>query len=588
MKKQATILFRFLIIIFKTNPKIVIGNFLLRILSALLPIVTLWIGKLIIDAINEHQPTQLVLSLIVIEACCGVLLLISNRVLRFFNELVNQKFSINISSQIIKHANEFSIEELEDTEFYNLMSRAVDETENSSEMIEHILDDIELIISIVVYVSSIAIFNAWIVVLFLMSIIPSVIGEHKFYKKFYQLRKSWTDNRREIDYLTWLSTTDVNMKEIKIFHLSDYLVEKLSKRKKEYFTLQKNLRKRQVLICGSLAVVSLICYYLAYAYVAYTAIIGTITIGTLVYLAAVLRNINSSFTGLFSSLTWLSYKAMYINDFFLFMDKKPAVTEIEHFSAKGISRIERSIELKDVGYKHKESDNWVFRHINLTIPAGQKMVILGANGSGKTTLLKVITGLYQPTEGQVLIDGVDANNIENRKFLFGMIFQDYIKYEFTAKENIGISNLTKQDDLSTIEKCAKESGAFEIIRALPLKWNQVLSNRFRNGTQLSGGEWQKVAVARALFSERPVLILDEPTASLDILSEKKLFEQLLSNYSTTQNKTIILVSHRLSQIKDIERIILLGNGSIMGDGTHQDLLKSSELYRNIYDAYVNG
>ena len=305
-----------------------------------------------------------------------------------------------------------------------------------------------------------------------------------------------------------------------------------------------------------------------------------------VHIAAVLRNINSSFTGLFSSFTWLSYKAMYINDFFLFMDKKPAVTETKHYAAKSISQIERSIELKDVGYKYKKSDHWVFRHINLTIPAGQKMVLLGANGSGKTTLLKVITGLYQPTEGQVLIDGIDANSIENRKSLFGMIFQDYIKYEFTAKENIVLSNLPKQDDWPTIEECAKESGASEIINGLPLKWNQVLSNRFRNGTQLSGGEWQKVAVARALFSERPVLILDEPSASLDILSEKKLFEQLLSNYSTTQNKTILLVSHRLSQIKDIERIILLGDGTIMGDGTHQDLLKSSELYRNIYDAYV--
>ena len=270
MKKQATILFRFLAIVFKTNPKIVIGNLLLRLFSAFLPIATLWIGKLIIDAINEHQSTQYVLSLIVIEACCGVLLLLSNRVLRLFNELVNQEFSINTSSQIIKHANEFSIEELEDTEFYNLMSRAVDETENSSEMIEHILDDIELTISVAIYVSSIVFFNVWIVFLFLISLIPSVIGEYKFYKKFYQLRKSWTDDRREIDYLTWLSTTDVNMKEIKTFHLSDHLVERLSNRKVEFFTLQKNLRKRQVLICGSLAVMSLMCYYLSYAYVAYT------------------------------------------------------------------------------------------------------------------------------------------------------------------------------------------------------------------------------------------------------------------------------------------------------------------------------
>ena len=211
------VLLRFLGIIIKVNPKIVIGNLSLRIVTALLPIATLWIGKLIVDAINEQQTSHFILSLISMEAFCGITLMLSKRLLRFFNEIVNQHFSINIASQIIKHANEFSVEELENTEFYNLMSRAVDETENSSEMIEHILDDIEIIISIVVYASSIILFNGWIVFLFLLSLIPSVWGEYRFYTKFYQLRKSWTDNRREIDYLTWLSTTDVNIKEIKIF-----------------------------------------------------------------------------------------------------------------------------------------------------------------------------------------------------------------------------------------------------------------------------------------------------------------------------------------------------------------------------------
>ena len=468
------------------------------------------------------------------------------------------------------------------------MSRAVDETENASDMIEHILDDIELVISIVVYSASIIVFNAWIIFLFLSSLFPSVIGEYKFYMKFYQLRKSWTDKRREIDYLTWLSTTDVNMKEIKIFQLSKHLVGRMTKKKEGYFKLLKDLRKRQVLICGSLAVVSLICYYLAYAFVAYKALFGVISIGSLVYLAAALRNINISFSQLFSSFTWLSYQSLYINDFFLFMDKKPNKIGFSEENEVQTSTILKQIELKDVGYKYQNSDKWILRHINLTVPAGQKIVILGANGSGKTTLLKIITGLYQPTEGQVLINGIDANRIANRQSLFGVIFQDYIKYEFTAKENIVISDLLEQNNLHKIEECAKESGSLDTISKLPLKWEQVLSNRFKNGVQLSGGEWQKIAIARAMFSNRPVLILDEPTSSLDTLSEKKLFEQLLSIYSMKQTNTIILVSHRLSQIKNIERIILLGDGSVQGDGIHQQLLDSSEAYRTIYDAYVNG
>lgn len=588
MKKQIRILFRFLVTIFNVNPKVVIGNLFLRVLSALIPIVSLWIGKLIIDAINEQQSVGFLLSLIVLEASCGIVLLFSSRFIKLFNELVNQEFSIKISSQIIQHANSFSVEELENADFYNLMSRAVDETENASDMIEHILDDIELVISIVVYSASIIVFNAWIIFLFLSSLFPSVIGEYKFYMKFYQLRKSWTDKRREIDYLTWLSTTDVNMKEIKIFQLSKHLVGRMTKKKEGYFKLLKDLRKRQVLICGSLAVVSLICYYLAYAFVAYKALFGVISIGSLVYLAAALRNINISFSQLFSSFTWLSYQSLYINDFFLFMDKKPNKIGFSEENEVQTSTILKQIELKDVGYKYQNSDKWILRHINLTVPAGQKIVILGANGSGKTTLLKIITGLYQPTEGQVLINGIDANRIANRQSLFGVIFQDYIKYEFTAKENIVISDLLEQNNLHKIEECAKESGSLDTISKLPLKWEQVLSNRFKNGVQLSGGEWQKIAIARAMFSNRPVLILDEPTSSLDTLSEKKLFEQLLSIYSMKQTNTIILVSHRLSQIKNIERIILLGDGSVQGDGIHQQLLDSSEAYRTIYDAYVNG
>lgn len=480
------------------------------------------------------------------------------------------------------------MEELENAEFYNLMSRAVDETDNASEMIEHILDDIEMLISIIVYSVSIITFNAWVILLFLASLIPSVIGEYKFYIKFYQLRKSWTDNRREINYLTWLSTTDINMKEIKTFQLSDFLVEKLTNRKKSYFNLLKTLRKRQVAICGSLAAMSLVCYYLAYGFVAYNALIRIISIGTLVYLSAALRNINVSFTQLFSSFTWLSYQSLYINDFFLFMDMEPKMIEETGAEKMRVSKLVKNIELKDIGYKYPNSDRWVFRHINLTIPIGQKLVVLGANGSGKTTLLKLITGLYQPTEGQIYLDGKDAKKIENRQELFGVIFQDYIKYEFTAKENIAISNLKRQEDHELITECSKRSGAFEIIDRLPLKWEQVLSNRFRNGVQLSGGEWQKVAIARAVFSDRPILILDEPAASLDIMSEKLLFENLLSHYSEVQTKTIVLVSHRLSHIRNIERIILLGDGVILGDGSHHELLQSSQAYREIYDAYING
>jgi len=582
--KRIYVLFRFLVIIYKTDPKLMTGNFILRFLSASLPVISLWIGKIVIDSIIHNQSLIYILTFVIIEALVSIVLMLTHRFINTSNDFVNQAFSINVSAKIINHINEFSIEELEIADFYNLMSRAIDETDNASEVIEHILDDIELLISIIVCSVSILFFNIWIVIVFLLSLLPSAIGEYTFYLRFYKLRKSWTDSRREIDYLTWLSTTEANLKEIRTFQLSDYLVDKLTTKKHHYYMLEKELRKKQVTICASLNVISLISYYLGYAYVAYETIVGAITIGTMVYLISALRNINNQFSQMFSSLTWLSYKSMFINDFFIFMDKKPKAKNsdivIEH------KEIKNCITLMGVGFKYPKSDKWALRHVNITVPAGQKVAILGANGCGKTTLLKILTGLYQPTEGKILVDGVPLSEIKDCQKLFGIIFQDYIKYEFEGQENIGISNLERMDDKALIEDCAQKSGAADFIEKLPLKYHQVFSNRFKNGMQLSGGEWQKIAVARAMFSNRPVLILDEPTASMDILSEKRLFENLLSNYAN-EKKTIIVVSHRLSQLKDIDRIIVMEDGQIVEDGKHSELIENKKTYYKMYEAYIN-
>lgn len=580
------LLYRFLIIIYQLNSRIIIWNLFLRIALACLPIISLWIGKLIIDAITINKDASFVFNLLALEAIIGAFILLGFRLIRFINENINQDFSINVTAKIIKHINTFSIEELENADFYNLLTRAVDETENASDLIEHFLDEIEETFSIVVYSVTIIVYNKWLILLFLLSQLPSVIGEYKFYLSFYKLRRSWTDKRREIDYLTWLSTTETNLKEIKIFQLGNLLVNRLTSKKRDYYKLLKKLRRNEAFFCGALSLISLSCYYLAYVYVVYDALSGLISIGTMVYLASALRNLNSLFSRLFSSFTWITHKVLYINDFFIFMDKKPR-EKVKGKRIKINKEIVNSIELKNVGFKYSKAKKWALRHINLKLEKGEKIAILGANGSGKTTLLKILTGLYQPTEGNILINGIDMTEIEDCKELFGIIFQDYIKYEFEVKENIGISDLDDLDNDSRIRKCAEKSGASDFIEHLPLRYQQVLSNRFQNGMQLSGGEWQKIAVARALFSNRPVLILDEPTASMDILSEKRLFENLLSNYANENEKIIIVVSHRLSQLKDIDRIIVIENGQIVEDGKHEDLLSNQKTYSKMYEAYIN-
>lgn len=578
------IIIRFFVIIFKVNPKIVISNLILRLFSAVIPLASLWIGKLIIDALTNHQSFQSIVILVVVDAILAIYILQSNRIISFFDELVNQEFSINISALIIRHANRFSLEELEDAEFYNLLNRAVDETDNASEVVKHILEDIELLISIIVYSIAIFLYNVWILFIFIISIIPSVIGEYRFFKKFYILRRSWTDNRREIDYLTWLSTTDTNLKEIKVYDTSDYLIDKLTLKKKTYFKLEKTLGKSRLIQCGALRTISQLCYYLAYIYVIRDTFLGAITIGTMVYLSGSLANINTFFTRFFSSITWLSHKSMYINDFFIFLDKTP-LQKLTQRRKLLLEEVKDSIELINVGYKYPNSNRWALRHINLKILVGEKIAVLGGNGSGKTTLLKILTGLYHPTEGKILIDGVDTSSYEDYTHLFGIIFQDFIKYEFDVKENICISNIRDIDNSSDMDKCAMKSGALDFINHLPLRYSQVLSNRFRNGIQISGGEWQKIALARAMFSNKPFLILDEPSASLDIMAEKLLFENLLTNYSEDDSRTLILVSHRLSHLDKIERIIVLDDGQIVEEGNHNTLMNNNQIYKKMYNVF---
>lgn len=583
LRDSATVLTRFLRIIVGVNPKAVFWNLFLRFFSAVLPIAGLWIAKMIIDAVTNQLSWNSILLLVLTEGGIAGVLLFINKYLRYWNEIVNQEFSIKVTARILSHTNDFSVEELEKAEFYNLMARAIDETEDASEIIQHLLDDLEAFVSIVFYSISVFLFNPLIVFLFLLSIVPSVIGEYKFYIKFYELRKSWTEERREIDYLTWLSTTDINLKEVKVFDTSKYLIDKLSNKKKDYFKNVKRLRMQQVSITGLLSAISLLCYYCAYLFVIRDTISGILTIGTMVYLSATLKNLSSNVSQVFSSLTWLSHKSLYLNDFFVFLDTKPIHESCTIQSGNEPVCLTNCLEIRNLGYKYPNSNKWAFRNINLTISKGEKIALIGKNGSGKTTFLKVITGLYMPTEGNVIIDGHDIRTISKPERLFSIIFQDYIKYEFDVIENIAIGNINDKNNIQFIEKCAQIIGASDFINTLPNRYHQVLSNRFEDGSQISGGQWQKIAVARALFSNRPFLILDEPSASLDIMAEKKLFDLLLRDQSFFKGKTLILVSHRLAHIQYTDRILLMDNGKLIADGSHDELLQNSTLYRTLYE-----
>lgn len=581
---------RFFKEIWKVNKKLFLLSAFCRLIGALLPVIILWVGKLIIDEIilqvSLDNPDYYALwTYVGVEFALVILSDLISRAISLTDGLLGDEYNIATSVTIIKKTNQINISLLEDSEFYDKLERARTQTTGRVALMSNVLGQAQSAISIATLVAGLIYFEPYLIILLVLSIIPSFINEVRFSQQQYSLARSWTSERRELDYLRFIGANDKTAKEIKLFGLTDFVVNRFKNLSEEYYQLNKTLAIKRSALGFVFNVLGSLSYYGAYVFIIYRVLSGAITLGELTFLSGSFNRLMRNLQDFFSKFTRISESALYLKDYFDFIDIS-IVSKVEEDMPLP-NQIKEGFEFKNVRFAYPNSEIEILKGISFTLKAGEKLAFVGQNGAGKTTLIKLLLRFYEPTSGEILLDGVNINrfNLAEYQEFFGVIFQDFFRYEFTVRENIAIGNIDDLDNQPKIENAAELSLANDVVAELKHGYNQQLGKRFVNGQELSGGQWQKVALARAYMKNAEVMILDEPTSALDARAESEVFGRFIG---LTEGKTSVIISHRFSTVRQADRILVLEHGKVLEIGTHEELMKNKTLYSELFALQAEG
>ena len=575
----------------KVNPLLFYINIACRFVNAVLPVLMLWIGKLIVDEVLVQidvpvKDMDQLWLLIGVEFALAVASDLLSRGISLSDGLLGDQYSIDTSVKIIKKTSEVDLDELEDSEFYDKLERARQQTTGRVGLMSNILTQAEDLIVIGSLLAGVVAFEPWLILLLIISIVPTVVNEIKFSGTSYSLARSWTQERRELDYLRYAGASDVTAKEVKLFGLSEYLANRFKGLSDQYYTKSKSLAKQRAGWGSFFNVIGTTAYYGAYILIVMRTVAGIFSLGDLTFLAGSFNRLRQKLQGFFTRFTAITESALYLQDYFEFLD----LTYHERISEGKLplpKKIELGFRFENVGFKYPKSDNWVVRKINFELKAGEKLAFVGENGAGKTTLIKLLLQFYEPTEGRILLDEIpikDYDRVAYQQF-FGVIFQDFVKFELTLRENIAMGEIGQIDNKQRIDSAAQKSLADQVVSQLPAGYDQQLGKRFKQGKDLSGGQWQKIAIARAYMKDAEVLVLDEPTSALDARAETEAFDRFIK---LTEGKTAVIISHRFSTVRIADRIMVLQNGNVLEIGTHEELMKNGKLYAELFNLQAAG
>ncbi len=581
---------RFFSEIYRAAPGLFLINTIARFLKAFSPVVLLWIGKLIIDEIVrllEVGAADIDQLWVFVGIELGVALLsdLLGRVVNLTDGLLGDLYSNSSSERIIRKAQELTLEQLEDPEFYDKLERARTQTNSRVNLMSNVLGQAEGLLSVSSLIAGLIYFEPWLIFLLILSVIPSFINEIKYSSDRYSLARSWTSERRELDYLRYIGANSQTAKEVKLFGLTGFIAKRFKNLAHEYYLLNRKLAIRQSVFGGLFNLLGIISYYGAYVLIIYQTLGGFLTLGELTFLSGSFNRLQGSLQSFFSRFTRISESALYLKDYFDFIDLKIPVPELEPIPMP--EKIRTGFEFKDVHFTYPGAASPTLKGISFTLKAGEKMAFVGQNGAGKTTLIKLVLRFYEPTKGTILLDGTDISRFDKQAYRerFGVIFQDFFRYEFTIRENIAVGNIDALEDTPLIQEAARKSLADQVIAELSGGLEQQLGRRFNRGQDLSGGQWQKVALARAYMKDAEVMVLDEPTASLDARAEYEVFKRFIA---LTKGRTSIIISHRFSTVRMADRILVLEDGRILELGTHEELLQKDALYAELFRLQAAG
>lgn len=592
----------FLKLVWQTSPSLTLATLVLRLMRALLPVLVLFIGKLIIDEVvtlTQLSSTPSTLQgwwdagllnrlgwLVAAEFGLAVVSDILGRVGSLFDSLLSEKFSNAASISLMEHAATLDLEDFEDSELQDQLDRARRQTSGRMTLLSQLFGQAQDLVTLISFAVGLVVYAPWLILLLVIALVPAFLGEAHFNAQSYALAYRRTPEQRELDYIRQTGASVESAKEVKIFALNSFLIERYRELATKFYIANRQLAIRRAGWGSTLTTLGTLGYYVAYAYLAWRTLAGEFSIGDLTFLSGSFRRLRTLLEGLLIGFSQTAGQALYLDDLFSFFDIEPKIHSPPNPRPFPVP-IRQGFAFEDVGFQYPGAERWAVRHLNFHLNAGEVLALVGENGAGKTTLVKLLARLYDPDEGRILLDGHDLReyDLDELRSNIGVIFQDFVRYHLSAAENIAIGRIDARNDRPRIETAAERSLANEVIHKLPAGYDQVIGKRFKTGVDLSGGEWQKVAIARAYMRDAQVLILDEPTAALDARSEFEVFQRFKE---LSAGKTAVLISHRFSSVRMADRILVLADGTVESMGTHEELLAQRGRYAELFELQAAG
>lgn len=581
-------------LVWQTNRWATVGLGLLTLGGALLPATQAWVGKLIVDGVvasiqNGSDParTQTVFIYLIFELILFLLSAGINQARRLIQQLIQLQLANRIRGEVIRKALTLDLAFFEHPEFYDRLQNVRREGGyKPTELINDTFQIVQNSITLISFAVLLLRFSPWLVVILLATSIPAFIAETRFSEQGFRLLTRRAPESRQINYLARLLTEDSSAKEIKLFNLGNTLLGRYMTLFEKFFQEDKALARRRALVGFGLGLITTAGFYGSYAWIVWHTVQGKISLGDMTLYLAIFRQGQATFQSILSAIGNIYENNLFMANFFEFLGLQPQLG-LTGGDQKLPVPLSGGIEFRGVGFRYPENGQWALRDVNLTIRPGEKIALVGHNGAGKTTLIKLLSRLYDPTEGTILIDGIDIRALEPLELhkRIGVIFQDFVRYHLPASENIGFGQIEAVDDMERIIESARKSGADAVIENLPDGYETMLGRWFHGGHELSLGQWQKIALARAFMRDAEILVLDEPTASLDAATEYEIFRHF---QELTEGKMAILISHRFSTVRMADRIVVIQEGHIAELGTHDELMRQEGTYARLFSMQAEG
>lgn len=582
---------RLFLLFWQASPPLFALTVLLRIVRAMLPVALLWVPKLIIDAVisastPDGTPKHNVWNLVIVEA---VLAIASDSLARadaLVDSLLSDRFTNDMGRRLILKSARLDLADFEDPGFYDILDRANRQASGRLTLLTAVMAVLQESISLVAMSAGLVALQPWLLAILVLAVLPLFFGESHFSALEYSALYRSTPQRRLLEYLRSLATSVKSAKEVRVFGLGEYLADRYTEVAGTLEREARDIGSRRAAVGVFLTMVSTTSYYAAYAVVLGQAVAGQVSLGTFTFLTGAFSRSRASIGRIIAHATTIVEGVAFLDDLIKILERRPAIGSPDKILEMPRS-IETGLEFRDVCFCYPGKQEPALKNINLRLGAGEHVAIVGHNGAGKSTLVKLLSRLYEPTAGQILLDGIDIReyDLDQYRRQIGVIFQDYMRYDLTARENIAVGDVGRASDDAAIQQSARLSEAAMTIERLPEGYRQMLGARFEGGVDLSGGEWQKIALARAYLRRAQIVVLDEPTAGLDAKAEHEVFCHFRQIISA---RTSLLISHRLSTVRSASRVIVLSGGEIIEEGTHLDLMNRQGRYAELFDLQAAG